>query len=225
MKLFDFSIKKSRYSTLLEQNILLISYNNKLCNNHKKDLNMKKTFIALFLVFALLVSSCSTMKVIHNKQRDKLQKKADRYRFFGGVAEIGEAMSQRQDIARDKARTDAYIKIGQSIQSRIDGVSALYIKEEGVGADSEITDIFEKSSKVIINTTIQGIFSVNETVTLKDNIYTVYALYAITPRSINTRLMKELREQQPEIYERFLLSKTYGEMEEEVVQYEKEVKQ
>ena len=139
---------------------------------------MKKSFIALFLVFALLVSSCSTMKVVHNKQRDKLQKKADRYRFFGGVAE---------------------------------------------GADSEITDIFEKSAKVIINTTIQGIFSVDETITLKDNTYTVYALYAITPRSINTRLMNELREQQPEIYERFLLSKTYGEMEEEVMQYEKEV--
>ena len=86
-----------------------------------------------------------------------------------------------------------------------------------------ITDIFEKSAKVIINTTIQGIFAVDETITLKDNTYTVYALYAITPRSINTRLMNELREQQPEIYERFLLSKTYGEMEEEVMQYEKEV--
>ncbi len=186
---------------------------------------MKKSFIALFLVIALLVSSCSTMKVVHNKQRDKLQKKADRYRFFGGVAEIGEAMSQREDIARDKARTDAYIKIGQSIQSRIDGVSSLYIKESGEGADSEIIDIFEKSAKVIINTTIQGIFAVDETITLKDNTYTVYALYAITPRSINTRLMNELREQQPEIYERFLLSKTYGDMEEGVMQYEKEIVQ
>lgn len=186
---------------------------------------MKKSFVALFLIFALLVSSCSTMKIVHNKQRDKLQKKADKYRLFGGVSEIGEAMSQREDIARDKARTDAYIKIGQSIQSRIDGVSSLYIKESGEGADSEIIDIFEKSAKVIINTTIQGIFAVDETITLKDNAYTIYALYAITPRSINTRLMNELREQQPEIYERFLLSKTYGEMEEEVMQYEKEVKQ
>ena len=186
---------------------------------------MKKTVIALFLILALLVSSCSTMRVIHNKQRDKLQKKADRYRFFGGVAEIGEAMSQREDIARDKARTDAYIKIGQSIQSRIDGVSALYIKEVGEGSDSEITDIFEKSAKVIINTTIQGIFAVDETITLKGDTYTAYVLYAITPRSVNTRLMNELRDQQPEIYERFLLSKTYGEMEEEVVQYEKEIVQ
>ena len=186
---------------------------------------MKRSFIALFLVLALLVSSCSTTRIIHNKQRDKLQRKADRYRLFGGVAEIGEAMSQREDIARDKARTDAYIKIGQSIQSRIDGVSALYIKEEGEGSESEITDIFEKSAKVIINTTIQGIFAVDETITLKDNTYTAYVLYAITPRSINTRLMKELKEQQPEVYERFLLSKTYGDMELEVEQYEKEVKQ
>jgi hypothetical protein len=37
--------------------------------------------------------------------------------------------------------------------------------------------------------------------------------------------MKELKEQQPEVYERFLLSKTYGDMELEVSQYEKEVKQ
>ena len=186
---------------------------------------MKRSFLALFLILALLVSSCSTTRIITNKQRDKLQRKADKYRLFGGVAEIGEAMSQREDIARDKARTDAYIKIGQSIQSRIDGVSALYIKEEGQGADSEIKDIFEKSAKVIINTTIQGIFSVDETITLKGDVYTAYVLYAITPRSINTRLMKELNEQQPEIYERFMLSKTYGDMEEEVMQYEKEVKQ
>ena len=186
---------------------------------------MKKSFLALFLVLALLVSSCSTTRVIHNKQRDKLQRKADRYRLFGGVAEIGEAMSKREDIARDKARTDAYIKIGQSIQSRIDGVSSLYIKEEGDDKASEIKDVFEKSSKVIINTTIQGIFSVDETITLKGDTYTAYVLYAITPRSVNTRLMKELKEQQPEVYERFLLSKTYGDMELEVEQYEKEVKQ
>lgn len=187
---------------------------------------MKKTVIALLLIVALLAASCSTTRVIQNKYRDKLQKKVNKYRLFGGVAEIGEAMSQREDIARDKARTDAYIKIGQSIQSRIDGVSALYIKEEGLGSDSEIKDVFEKSAQVIINTTIQGIFAVDETITLnRDGVYTAYVLYAITPKSVNTRLMKELREQQPEIYERFLLSKTYGDMELEVEQYEKEVKQ
>lgn len=187
---------------------------------------MKKTVIAIFLVVAILFTSCSTTKVITNKHRDKLQRKVNKYRLFGGVAEIGEAMSQREDIARDKARTDAYIKIGQSIQSRIDGVSALYIKEEGLGEDSEITDVFEKSAQVIINTTIQGIFAVDETITLnRDGVYTAYVLYAITPRSINTRLMKELKEQQPEVYERFLLSKTYGDMELEVKQYEKEVVQ
>jgi len=186
---------------------------------------MKRTLIALFLALALILSSCSTTRVVHNKQRDKLQKKVNKYRLFGGVAEIGEAMSQREDIARDKARTDAYIKIGQSIQSRIDGISALYVKEEGVGEESEIKDVFEKSAQVIINTTIQGIFAVDEVITIKDGVYTAYVVYAITPRSVNTRLMKELKEQQPEIYERFLLSKTYGEMEEEVTQYEKEIKQ
>jgi len=187
---------------------------------------MKKTAIALFLVVALLFTSCSTTRVITNKHRDKLQRKVNKYRLFGGVAEIGEAMSQREDIARDKARTDAYIKIGQSIQSRIDGISALYVKEEGLGADSEVTDVFEKSAQVIINTTIQGIFAVDETITLdREGVYTAYVLYAITPRSVNTRLMKELKEQQPEVYERFLLSKTYGDMELEVEQYEKEVVQ
>jgi hypothetical protein len=186
---------------------------------------MKKTIIALSLVALLLLTSCSTMKVVHNKQRDKLQKKADRYRVFGGVAEIGEAMSKREDIARDKARTDAYIKIGQSIQSRIDGISSLYIKEEGDDSASEIKDIFEKSAKVIINTTIQGIFAVDETIMLKDGTYTAYLLYAITPRSVNTKLMKEIRELQPEMYERFLLSKTHGDMELEIEQYEKEIVQ
>ena len=184
---------------------------------------MKRTLIALFLATALILSSCSTTRIVHNKQRDKLQRKVNKYRLFGGVAEIGEAMSQREDIARDKARTDAYIKIGQSIQSRIDGISALYVKEEGVGNESEIKDVFEKSAKVIINTTIQGIFAVDEVITINDGLYTAYVVYAITPRSVNTRLMKELKEEQPEVYERFLLSKTYGDMELEVEQYEQEV--
>lgn len=187
---------------------------------------MKKTFIALSLALLLILSSCSTMRVVHNNQRDKLQKKANRYRTWGGVAEIGEAMSKREDIARDKARTDAYIKIGQSIQSRIDGISSLYVKETGDAAEaSEIEDVFEKSAKVIINTTIQGIFAVDETILKQGDTYTAYMLYAITPRSVNTKLMKEIRELQPEMYERFLLSKTHGDMELEVEQYEKEIVQ
>ncbi|MCK4812884.1 MAG: hypothetical protein KAT14_02995 [Candidatus Marinimicrobia bacterium] len=187
---------------------------------------MKKiTYLSLILIAGLLLSSCSTMKIVHNKQRDKLMKKEKQYRLLGGIAEIGEAKSQREDIARDKARTDAYIKIGQSIQSRIDGISTLYIKELGSGDDSEIKESFEKIAQVIINTTIQGIFSVKETITLQKGVYTVYALYAITPRSINTRLMNELKAQQPEIYERFSLSKSYENMENEVFEYEKEIKQ
>ena len=187
---------------------------------------MKRTVIALFLVLALLISSCSTMQVVSNKHRDKLQKKAKRYKTFGGVAEIGEAMSKREDIARDKARTDAYIKIGQAIQSRIDGVSSLYVKEVGDENASEIQDIFEKSSKVVINTTIQGIFAVDETILLdKDGVYHAFMLYAITPKSVNTKLMQKLRELQPEIYERFITSKTYGDIELEEEMYEKEILQ
>jgi hypothetical protein len=60
---------------------------------------------------------------------------------------------------------------------------------------------------------------------LKDGTYTAYLLYAITPRSVNTKLMKEIRELQPEMYERFLLSKTHGDMELEIEQYEKEIVQ
>lgn len=187
---------------------------------------MKRTIIVLFLALTLLVSSCSTMHVVQNKYRNKLQKKANRYRLFGGIAEIGEAMSKREDISRDKARTDAYIKIGQAIQSRIDGVQSLYIKEVGDQNSSEIEDVFEKSSKVIINTTIQGIFEVDETILIdKEDIYHAYMLYAITPKSVNTKLMKELRELQPEIYERFIKSKTFGDMELEQETYEKEILQ
>ncbi|MBN2780857.1 MAG: hypothetical protein JXR21_02700 [Candidatus Marinimicrobia bacterium] len=181
--------------------------------------------LMLITIIAMILSSCATLTVVHNKQRDKLMKKANRYRVWGGIAEIGEAKSQREDIARDKARTDAYIKIGQAIESRIDGIAALYVKEEGSDKASEITELFEKTAEVIINTTVQGIFPVDETITLSKGVYTAYALYAITPRSVNTRLMKELKEQQPEIYERFVISKTSGDLEEEVLQYEKEIVQ
>ncbi|MFA6618957.1 MAG: hypothetical protein WCT23_07820 [Candidatus Neomarinimicrobiota bacterium] len=187
---------------------------------------MKKTIFVLFLVSALILGSCSSMRVVHNKHRDKLQRKANRYRTFGAVAEIGEGMSQREDIARDKARTDAYIKIGQAIQSRIDGVQSLYIKEVGDQNKSEIEDVFEKTSKVVTNTTIQGIFAVDETILInKEGVYHAYMLYAISPRSINTKLMKELRTLQPDIYERFVVSKTYGDLEEEASLYEREILQ
>lgn len=187
---------------------------------------MKKTVFVLFLVSALLLASCSSMHVVNNKHRNKLQRKANRYRTFGAIAEIGEGMSQREDISRDKARTDAYIKIGQAIQSRIEGIQSLYIKEVGDQDKSEIEDVFEKSSKMVINTTIQGIFAIDETILVnKQGVYHAYMLYAITPKSINTKLMKELRNLQPEIYERFIVSKTYGEIEEEASLYEREILQ
>jgi len=169
---------------------------------------MKKVFM-LTLIIAFAVS-CSSVSVVHNRQRNKLEKKANRKEFFGAVAEIGEGQSIRQDVAREKARTDAYKKLAQSVKAKAEGISSDYIEEKGVQSQSTINETFRDLSNVITNTEIRGTKSVDEVILKhKDGYYIVYALYIITPKSINKRVIDQLEKGQPDFYDDFIQSKTF----------------
>lgn len=176
----------------------------------------KRNLIVLALT-ALLLFSCSSLSVVHNNQRDKLVKKAKRQQFMGAIAEIGEGQSIREDVAREKARTDAYKKLAQSVQAKVEGISSAYIVETGTESESHITEVFKDLSNVITNTSIQGVKSIDETILKhKDGYFIVYSLYVITPRSLNKKVMKILSERQPELYSEFIQSATFQDLLKEV---------
>ncbi len=145
----------------------------------------------------------------------------------GGIAAVGEGMSKRRDIAKEKARTAAQGKLAEIFNTKVQGVKKRFVEEVGSGDETEINEAFSSVTKTLTSQVLRGAVVKKTKITKnkKTGQYMVGTVVAVSPKTINLSIMDELNKNKPQLYQRFRASQAYKELKEEMDTYEKQQNQ
>jgi len=140
----------------------------------------------------------------------------------GGLAAVGQGTSERQDLAKKKAVTDAQGQLAEILEAKVNKMKKSFQEEIGTGSDTEINEAFTDVVKVLSKTTLRGAIT-KKTKFMKDKdtgLFTAAVVVAVEPNTINMSLFDEMQKSQPKLYERFRASQAYKELEDEMKNYD-----
>jgi ribosomal protein S20 len=183
---------------------------------------MKKGLILMLVaVFALsMLSGCGGSKgTSTTSPYNELMKMAQAIREAGGIADVGQGQSSREDIARQKAQNNGRQQLALALESKIQVLQKNFLEEIGSNMETEVNEAFSSVSKTMASTTLRGVFPEEERMVTKDGLITVYVLMAMDPATFNQSFLDELQSK-PKVYERFRASQAYEELKSEMEAYE-----
>ena len=198
---------------------------------------MKKYIIALLsmVVAAFFITSCGGSKPPAPDPADAdfvevadpfedLTTMANQIIESGGVAAVGEGISGRSDIAKEKAVTNAQGKLAEIFDLKVQKMKKSFMEEIGSADDSEINEAFTSVTKTLTSKVLKGaiVQKTKMTKNPKTNQYKTGVVVAITPKTVNMSVMDELEASKPKLYERFRASQAYEELKNEMDDYEKQ---
>ena len=196
---------------------------------------MKKYLLLAFvLVFALtMFTACGggkkTIKPLTTDEvfADPFQDMIDAANAIiegGGVASVGEGISKRKDLAKKKAVTDAQGQLAEIFNTKVQKMKKSFQEEIGSADDSEINEAFTTVTKTLTSTMLQGAITkkVKYTKNKETGQITAASLVAIEPNKVNMSIFDEMKKSKPKLYERFRASQSYGELNKEMKDYEKQ---
>jgi hypothetical protein len=140
----------------------------------------------------------------------------------GGLAAVGQGTSERQDLAKKKAVTDAQGQLAEILEAKVNKMKKSFQEEIGTGSNTEINEAFTDVVKVLSKTTLRGAIT-KKTKFMKDKdtgMFTAAVVVAVEPNTINMSLFDEMQKSQPKLYERFRASQAYKELEDEMKNYD-----
>lgn len=140
----------------------------------------------------------------------------------GGLAAVGQGTSERQDLAKKKAVTDAQGQLAEILEAKVNKMKKSFQEEIGTGNNTEINEAFTDVVKVLSKTTLRGAIT-KKTKFMKDKdtgMFTAAVVVAVEPNTINMSLFDEMQKSQPKLYERFRASQAYKELEDEMKNYD-----
>jgi ribosomal protein S20 len=142
----------------------------------------------------------------------------------GGVAAVGEGMSKRRDIAKEKARTAAQGKLAEIFNTKVQGVKKRFVEEVGSGDETEINEAFSSVTKTLTSQMLKGavVKKTKLTKNKKTGQYMVGVVVAISAKTVNTSIMDEMNKNKPQLYQRFRASQAYKELKDEMKDYEEQ---
>ena len=195
---------------------------------------MKKAIFIFGILFIALIfvkcgggaqasnQSTGNWKTVEDPFKD-LTVQANKMIEDGGIAAVGEGLSRRPDIAKQKAIADAQGKLAEIFSNKVNRLKKNYQEEVGQGKQSEVNELFSIAQtsfaqKVLIGATEKD----SKTLTNDNGEYRVAVLVAITPKQINMSLMDEMSAGKPQLYQRFRSSQAFEELQKEIDKYEKE---
>lgn len=196
-----------------------------------KTLNFWFTMVILALVIGCGSSEQTTTKTddgwseIEDPFRS-LTNLANRIIEEGGVAALGQGISRRSDIAREKARTNADGALAEIFSKKVDRLKKNFREEVGQGNQSEINELFSVVTKTLTSKVLTGAIEKDYKVLHNDKGFYKYGVVmAISPKTINMSLMDEMSSGKPQLYQRFRASKAFEELKKEIEEYEKKEQQ
>ncbi|MEI6388584.1 MAG: hypothetical protein WCQ50_18365 [Spirochaetota bacterium] len=139
----------------------------------------------------------------------------------GGIAGIGNGTSTRQDIAMQKAETEARLKVAQAMETKLNNLTKKFVEEVGSANSSEVNEAFSSVTKTTTSKTLTGIVSLGDPIvtleTSKDGkkTYSAYVILGVDPKAVNNSIIGEVQKV-PNLYERFRATQAYDELQKEI---------
>lgn len=196
---------------------------------------MKRSLVLLLsVVVALsLIVACGGSKKVVDPAKD-MEVYADPFQDLqdlaadiidaGGIAAVGQSQSQRQDLAKKKAVTDAQGQLAEIFNTQVERMKKMFQEEIGSEEDSEINEAFTTVTKVLTRTMLQGAIT-KQTKYMRDpqtKQFTAASVVAIEPDKVNLSILDEVKKSKPKLYERFRASQAYEELDKAMDKYKQE---
>ena len=136
----------------------------------------------------------------------------------GGIAAVGEGISTRQDLAKEKARNEGLGKLAEIFEQKIQRLTKAFVEEVGSGNNPQISETFSKVQKNVANAKLSGAIVKNSKLTKnsKTGQFMAGALVVIDPKTINTSILDELKKTDDKLYQLYRSSKGFEELEKEM---------
>lgn len=192
-----------------------------------------KKYLFVMLTLALVLSlgtGCGSSGPVQpsneiNKVMDDpfgdLQDMVNNYTEDGVVASLGEAISSRQDLAKEKAILDANGKLAQALEVKVSDLRKKFSEEISGNDKSEINEAFSQATKQIAVQVMKGVITKKtKYLEMDDKKVKAGVVQIISPKTFAQSLQDEMKNQ-PLLYERFRASKAYEELNKEISDYEK----
>lgn len=193
---------------------------------------MKHYFIffpLLFFVFILLIG-CGGSKVGIKPIDDEVTKIETKFGETaaaiiknGGVAAVGDGISERRDIAKDKALIKAQSQLAEIFEMKISRLSKLFVEEVG-SEDTEINEAYSNVIRKFSTTTLRGAIPSPARYLMENGKYTAFILVSIDPKTLNQSLLDEMKSN-PKLYQRYISTKAHEELLKEIDKYEQQEKE
>lgn len=144
----------------------------------------------------------------------------------GTIAVIGQGQSQREDLARDKARQDGMQKLASALEAEVNGYVKQFKEEIGSDSDSEINDSFQRVNSTLTKSVLRGAMSKKSKLTHngksgKESRYEAYVIMAIDSKAVLQSFQDEMKKEDV-LYTRYRHSQMNTEMEEKLKGYGKD---
>lgn len=136
----------------------------------------------------------------------------------GGIAAVGEGISTRQDLAKEKARNEGLGKLAEILEQKIQRLTKAFVEEIGSGNNPQISETFSKVQKNVANAKLSGAIVKDSKLTKnsKTGQFMAGALVVIDPKTINTSILDELKKTDDKLYQQFRSTKGFEELEKEI---------
>jgi hypothetical protein len=130
------------------------------------------------------------------------------------------AESMKEMIAINKAKTTAKADISGQIEERVGTMTKQFQEEVGTGEDSELLESFTTVTKTVSKTTLRGVVTREvQTMQRKNGSYVAYVLMVLPKAELAQQVLNEAKKQET-LYQRFRASQAYGELQQELEDFE-----
>jgi len=123
--------------------------------------------------------------------------------------------SHDYQLAIDKAMLDARVEMTQQLNSYVQALIKKFDEEVGVTEDSELLGMYAKTSKIVVDQSLVGSHITKKDVKQDGNIYKATIVMEAPLGQAREKLLEQIRASEP-IYQRFLNSESFKELEEEI---------
>ncbi|MGE5500085.1 MAG: hypothetical protein ACM3Q2_18585 [Syntrophothermus sp.] len=163
----------------------------------------------------------ASLRVIEDPMAD-LENQRNQLVEQGSVAAVGQGISKRMDIAKQKARVEAEAALARVFSTKVDNLRKNFVEEVGQGKESEVNEMFSTVTKAFASQTLKGAVEKNSKLMQNEKgEYVAGVLMLISPKTVNLSIMDEMEKGKPQLYQRFRASQAFDELKKEMEEYDK----
>ncbi|MFC2150465.1 hypothetical protein ACFLQV_03065 [Calditrichota bacterium] len=131
----------------------------------------------------------------------------------------GTATSRDLQTANDKAKQTATMQIGQTIETRFEGLSKRFQEEVGSTTEAQYLDQFTSATKAVVSTTLSGVVVDEAEIYNENGLFRSYVLLKMPIGATSQALMDRIK-QQEQLYTRFRSTEVFNELNAETEKFE-----